>query len=532
MKKIGFSRLGFQSKSLILLGGIQLVVLSVVVLAATRFYYHEESEHTRETFKKLAHSLAVMVSDTLSASDRVTLRRKVTTVFRENDLAYLNVLDSSGHKLVSMGMPGGKVGRRATATDFQHALASGKLYRVVDPIRLNGKVLGSVELGVDLAEVRKELGGLAVYALLAVLSIVAVMTLLMYLILHLITRNMKNLKQAFAGLVQGEASFSIRLNLKGEDEFSQIGVFFDLFMTQIEELAQGVLSLADGLSKAAHRTQEVTITTSDAVERQANAINDFARSVDQMAQSSARVNQQITHTSEQIAGAQDKAQNGYTVVETALQGMQSLVSGMQGLETTVTRLASRHADIRQALEMIENIAAQTNLLALNAAIEAARAGENGRGFAVVADEVRSLSLRTTEATGEIQGLLESICADSEEAVRTMGQSMEHSKENLSRVDESGKTFKTIAATLTQTLEHSQNSAELAAQQQALAQQIHDRISEINENIGQLVAIARQNISDNSDLSQYSVQLASLAGGKNSNKKADDDGVGKDSVELF
>ncbi len=531
MKRISLSRLGFQGKSLLLLGGIQAIVLAVVVFAGTRFYYNEESEHTEETLKKLAHSFTVLVGDSILNGDRARLRRDITKVFNENRLAYLDLFDGKGRRVIGLGDAGVRARQQAAETDFNRALVRRRLYKVVDSIRLNGRLLGRIELGVDLSEVREELTGLVKYAVLTVLAVIGVMTLLTYLVLRLSTRNMKNLKQAFAGLVQGEASFSIRVDLKGEDEFAQIGAFFDLFMSQLEEQANGILDLADGLSKAAQHTQEVTTTTSNAVERQAVAINDFARSVDQMAQSSEQVNQQISNTSQQIEQAQDKAQNGYGVVEDALQGMQSLVSGMQGLETTVTRLASRHADIRQALEMIENIAAQTNLLALNAAIEAARAGENGRGFAVVADEVRSLSQRTTEATGEIQELLESICVDSEEAVRTMGESMEHSKKNLSRVDESGKTFKTIAATLTRTLGYSKETAELASQQQQLAQGIHGRISEINDNINQLVAIARQNISDNSDLSQFSVQLASLVGGR-TGQQAGPSAADEDAVELF
>ena len=56
---------------------------------------------------------------------------------------------------------------------------------------------------------------------------------------------------------------------------------------------------------------------------------------------------------------------------------------------------------------------------MNAAIQAASAGKAGRGFAVVAEEVQRLAERSADATRQINGLVETIQTDTQNAVAAM-----------------------------------------------------------------------------------------------------------------
>ncbi len=89
-----------------------------------------------------------------------------------------------------------------------------------------------------------------------------------------------------------------------------------------------------------------------------------------------------------------------------LQQMGVIGSGEEQLLAAIDRLGLQLEEVGRVIGVIASISGQTNLLALNAAIEAARAGAQGRGFAVVAEEVRRLAGHTTEATVQVENIIE------------------------------------------------------------------------------------------------------------------------------
>jgi twitching motility protein PilJ len=101
--------------------------------------------------------------------------------------------------------------------------------------------------------------------------------------------------------------------------------------------------------------------------------------------------------------------------------MDQIRDQIQETSKRIKRLGESSQEIGSVVELINDISEQTNILALNAAVQAASAGEAGRGFAVVADEVQRLAERTSGATRRIESLVQTIQADTNEAVSSMEQ---------------------------------------------------------------------------------------------------------------
>ena len=120
------------------------------------------------------------------------------------------------------------------------------------------------------------------------------------------------------------------------------------------------------------------------------------------------------------------------VVKKSLSGMEDVIKRTDG--------------VKQIVSQMNSFAEETQLLALNATIESSRAGEHGRGFAVVAEEVKTLADKSTQSTGEIAEIIESMVASinnvyqkTEGGLKTIDDILQRSQQKidsaLTRVDE-------------------------------------------------------------------------------------------------
>ena len=213
-----------------------------------------------------------------------------------------------------------------------------------------------------------------------------------------------------------------------EDFTGAIADSINFAIDQLRDLVSRINETSQEVARYSQDTQMITNQLAEATEHQAQeiagastAMNEMALSIDEVS-TNARESSEVAQRSVQIAA------NGADVVNRSMQGMDTIREQIQETSKRIKRLGESSQEIGNIVSLINDIADQTNILALNAAIQASMAGEAGRGFAVVADEVQRLAERSASATKQIENLVKTIQADTNEAVI----SMEHTTSEVVR----------------------------------------------------------------------------------------------------
>ncbi|MEM1261228.1 MAG: methyl-accepting chemotaxis protein [Pseudomonadota bacterium] len=176
----------------------------------------------------------------------------------------------------------------------------------------------------------------------------------------------------------------------------------------------------------------------------------------------------------------DVAHKGGEAVRRTIDGMNAIRETIQETSKRIKRLGESSQEIGNIVELINDIAEQTNILALNASIQASMAGEAGRGFAVVADEVQRLAERCTNATKQIEVLVRTIQADTNEAVVSMERSTTDVVGGALLAENAGAALDEIEQVSNQIASLVQNISTSAREQNALAARVDKRTTTLTK----------------------------------------------------
>ncbi len=285
-----------------------------------------------------------------------------------------------------------------------------------------------------------------------------------------------------------------------------IGSIADAFNTTVISLRNLVLQVQTGANQVSDLAQESTASMQQLSQEatvQAREINralttvtkivELIRQVDDSAQEAAAIAQQ---------GA-NAAQEGETVMELTVKSIDNIQTAVVETAHTVDRLTEACHQISQILTIISSISERTNVLAYNASIEAARAGEHGQGFRIVAEEVRRLAQRVTDATKNIEKIVETIQQETAAAHQSMAAGTAEVVSGTELVTKTKQTLQKLAD-ISKKIDRylqsiSQNTMSCAAGSQ-----------QVNEMISQVATITEHTSTEAENVSQSLQDLVTVA----------------------
>lgn len=234
----------------------------------------------------------------------------------------------------------------------------------------------------------------------------------------------------------------------------------------IEHTAVDIAASAAGTQAIASRVQAASGQQSEEITAASTAITATSESL-----------RAVATRAEAIALDADSsvqvARSGAGTVGRTIHNMATLREQIQDTAKRIKRLGESSQEIGDIIEVINDIAEQTNTLALNASIEAAKAGDAGRGFQLVAVEVQQLAEHASQSTRQIETLIKTIQADTNEAVTSMERSTANVIAGAQSAEEAGQALTRIEASSLELARSIEGIAVAARGESAAATRIAD-----------------------------------------------------------
>lgn len=332
-------------------------------------------------------------------------------------------------------------------------------------------------------------------------------------------RAILRLLDEMATLAEGDLTISATVT---EDMTGTIADAINFAIEALRHLVSTINDTAANISTSTVVTKDTAQRLADASNYQAQEIASASAAISDMAGSIQKVSSHALSSAEVANQSVEIAHKGAQTVSRTIDGMGVIREQIQETSKRIKRLGESSQEIGDIVSLIDDIADQTNILALNAAIQASTAGEAGRGFAVVADEVQRLAERASHATKQIEGLVKTIQADTNEAVISMEQSTSNVVAGAHLAEDAGDALGEIETVSTKLASLIQFISQAAKQQSSAAGNVANTMNVIQEITLQTSDSIQDTVQSVDQLNELSKKLhESVAGFKLPDEEAGD-----------
>ncbi len=292
----------------------------------------------------------------------------------------------------------------------------------------------------------------------------------------------ENLKQeVIKMLLDIEEAQQGNLTVEAEVTDGVVGSVADAFNMTIRSLRD----LVSKVQSVCYEVNDLVLEKEKEVTNLSQAAINQAQEMNQVFAGVADINnsiQSVASSTQEAANiaklARQQAQEGDIAMNQTVNSIQKIRGSVAGTAKKLKKLAESSQEISQIVTIISSISEKTNVLAFNASIEASRAGEHGQGFKTVSEEVSRLATRVTEATQDIQYLVETIQEDTSLVLEDMEKSTTEVVTGTQLIRQTQEILQSLAMTSENIDDYLQQITQNTGEQTHASQQINQKIHQI------------------------------------------------------
>ncbi len=207
---------------------IEALMLSLLVGNSVRLISTSHGAILERTVQEEARLLGNLLAPGLAFRDRASLQDALNLIADSRNLVYAEVLDRKGRRMAEMGAPPTHFTPDA---DYASATMDG-VFDVEQPIALTSQRLGTLHLGISLAEVQAITRETRLQNTLIALAEILLSILATVALALMLTRSLRKLEQGAHALREGRTEH--RIDLDSRDEIGDVARAFNAMADQLQ----------------------------------------------------------------------------------------------------------------------------------------------------------------------------------------------------------------------------------------------------------------------------------------------------------
>lgn len=374
------------------------------------------------------------------------------------------------------------------------------------------------DMDLEMSEVKSTISSMY-YSMLTVIIIVVVALILITIIIALFEGKMimapiSELQSMAKRISEGDLSQDA--NILSNNEIGKAAKSLNTAQHNIRELVFNICNVSEGITNALNTFTSAFTNMSNSISNVSVAVDGISQNVNSQADFTMNASSDVDNignniliTEEEVEKLDSNAQNMRAANEKSALSLNELVAvnntakqQINNMYEQTTRTNESVNKIKEAANVINDIASQTDLLALNASIEAARAGEAGRGFAVVAEQIGGLAQQSASNVIEIGKVLDELLENSSQSLNIMEDIIKHMETQSTYVNATQESYKTLTTDLKTCIDSITSIHSITEDIETQRRNITDELSKLN-------ASAQDNAASTEETFAMTEELSSL-----------------------